>query len=164
MACGAGLTVLNISDMSRCVSCRRLVTLRRILGSGSCKCGSRKLVDCTFLDSADLLEIEEDYGWDVKITGVAETNVSKGLLSTGNRTRTPEGGSTLQVNEGRLHSRGLLDFKRSRDAQAGFLGRARAVLGLPVPAWARDFRKLRDYAKSLRPVQVRGGHDPERTP
>lgn len=120
---GAEMTVLELSDMSRCVACRRLVTQRRILSLGACKCGARKLIEATYLDEDDILEVEEDYGWDnVKITGVREENVSKGLLQRGHCTESHAGRRTVRVHEERLHSSAAGEFKRERERRHDKLG------------------------------------------
>jgi predicted nucleic acid-binding Zn-ribbon protein len=145
------VTTLNlIEETSRCVTCGRLVTLRRTLLQGCCKCGSRRLRENTFLDEADLLEIEEDYGWNVRITNVGVNNVSKGLLPRGYSPETSPGPTTVEVDEARLHSRRVASFVRDRDGQHGRLARSRGFLGTAASLFSSDPGKWRDYLGSLK--------------
>ena len=147
MDSGAELTVLELSDMSRCLSCRRLVTLRRILSFGSCKCGARKLVDATFLDEADLMEIEEDYGWEVKIEGVGVDNVSKGLLQRGNSSEAHDGKVLWDISEERLHSREAGEFRSARDRAHRKLAEDNWWYGLRI---RNRFKKPADWFEYLK--------------
>lgn len=145
-----GVTVLSlIDDLSRCVSCRRLVTLRRVLLHGSCKCGSNKLNSATFLDEEDLLEIEEDYGWNVKLTDVGVNNVAKGLLPRGEGSEAHDGRRVVEIDEARLHSREARNFVKERNPIRKHLARTRAFLGSPKSLFGRNPIEFQDKLRGL---------------
>lgn len=156
MDSAAELIVLDLKDMSRCLSCRRLITQRRILGHGCCKCGARKVNSATYLNEDDLLEIEEDYGWNVKITGVTEHNVAPGLLQTSRRTTTPKGTDLFEINEKRLHSSKAAEYRRFKERERKGLIRARWFYGLPIPGRFRNVQTWNDFLKSFRKRYVHG--------
>ena len=156
MDVAAELIVLDLKDMSRCLSCRRLITQRRILGHGCCKCGARKVDTPTFLNEDDLLEIEEDYGWNVKITGVTEHNVAPGLLQTARCTKTSQGADLYEVNETRLHSSRAAQYRKRTAEERNRLIKTRWFHGLPIPGRFKDIPSWHDFLKSFRKGYVHG--------
>lgn len=145
------VTILSLrDDCSRCVSCRRLVTLRRILLHGTCKCGSVKTNVATFLDEDDLLEIEEDYGWNVRITDVGVNNVSKGLLPRGHSPEASSGSCVLEVDEARLHSREIRSLVKERTPIRRHLERARGFFGTPFSLFSPNPVEWKDKLSQLR--------------
>jgi hypothetical protein len=118
---------LNFKEMSRCRVCTRLVTLRRLLRDGCCKCGSRMIAPVGFLFERDIREIEEEYGWD----NVVIVNLPVGCVE---ETMFP--GEVAQIGEfdipeTRLHSRIRKEKNSENDLKHGVLGVRRWFLGTP---------------------------------
>jgi hypothetical protein len=147
----AELIEVRFRDLSRCISCRRIVTLRRIILEGRCKCSSNKVVSVTFLDDVDLRIIQEDYGDDCIITGGGKDNYADGLLPRGAGTEIGEAPEIVRVSEERLHSRrGDERLKESESSRRGLFER-RWWLSLPgfLQRDPNAIRKARDENRKL---------------
>lgn len=119
--------ILNFQEMSRCTVCGRLVTLRRLLREGMCKCLNRKVVTAGFLREEDILEIEEEYGWDhVTITGLTHDQISPRLHPPGCDRR---GEADFGLHEERLHSSALRGHHRERNRRLEQLADRRWLAG-----------------------------------
>lgn len=141
---------LNFKEMSRCRVCHRLVTLRRLLREGCCKCGSRAVVPAGFLFERDIQEVEEEYGWEgVTITSIASDQIEAGLLPPGYRASRAEGElPPFDVPETRLHSSERGKLNRANDLKRRLLVPIRAILA--VPRILRGCRSVRDVLEGTR--------------
>lgn len=138
-----GVVVLGLQDLFRCWSCRRLLTPRH-LRAGGCECGTKKVLNCTYIDSeTDLHRIEEKYGWDNVRLAIPEVCIGKGLLQGGKRTAMGDGSVTYTLDEARLHS------KKSAQAR----GEQRTLFD----SFGRDIRRrISAIPRALRPQKWGG--------
>lgn len=144
---------LDFTEMSRCVVCQRLITLRRLLREGCCKCGSRKVIRAGFLFERDVAEIEEEYGWDnVTIRGISTAQIQEGLLPEGAGSDCREDAESVwELAEERLHSR------RRRQANARNDGIRRVLV---IRDWWRALPWYLRGARSRRDVLERASQVP----